>query len=476
MNLDRARNAYLLTAPLLAATLVACDASGPTNQAPVVEAGADQRVLLGEAATLSGDAGDDGLPNPPGALELRWSQLNGPGEATFADVTQPETTASFSTPGAYTLQLSASDGALTGHDRLTVTVAPAEVSGRLYVFPFPDEAPSAGVPVTEGGVIYVYDMDDEYRLLETLPLPELGRVWGVHAHAETGVLYIAYEHADDETDARVLAYDLVADEVIWSRSYRPFVDSLEVTPDGTTVYLASGESEGGDFWFVLDAATGDEVTRIETGQPNPGPHNTIVGLSGDYAYLAPKKYDHLFVVDTTSNEIIREVGPFSNTLRPFTVNSDETLAVVAIGEFSGFEVADLATGRLLHSVEVEGFPWRQTPQLGTQSHGVALTPDEHEIWVVDAYNSHLHVFDATGLPATAPEQVASIPLGDVPKWLNFSRDGRYAHVSTGEVVDTQTREVAFKVAKSKQRLQIDFVDERPVAAYSRYGLGYATAP
>jgi hypothetical protein len=38
------------------------------NQPPMVNAGPDQTVILPNAATLSGTASDDGLPNPPGTL------------------------------------------------------------------------------------------------------------------------------------------------------------------------------------------------------------------------------------------------------------------------------------------------------------------------------------------------------------------------------------------------------------------------
>jgi sugar lactone lactonase YvrE len=128
-------------------------------------------------------------------------------------------------------------------------------------------------------------------------------------------------------------------------------------------------------------------------------------------------------------------------------------------------------------VEVKGFPvppedWPELPV--TQSHGIALTPDETEIWVVDSFYEHLHVFDVTGLPEQAPRQIEDIPLSGDPKWINFTRDGRYAHVSTGEILDARTRRVVARTENSRQFLQIDWRDGKPVRAYSRYGLGYAT--
>jgi Domain of unknown function (DUF1929) len=47
------------------------------NKRPVANAGPDRTITLPNAATLSGSATDDGLPNPPGALTYSWSKLTG---------------------------------------------------------------------------------------------------------------------------------------------------------------------------------------------------------------------------------------------------------------------------------------------------------------------------------------------------------------------------------------------------------------
>ena len=94
------------------------------NKNPVVNAGPDQTITLPGAATLSGSATDDGIPNRPGALSYTWTKTNGPGTVTFADTHAANTTATFSVAGTYTLQLSASDSVLAGSDKVIVTVNP----------------------------------------------------------------------------------------------------------------------------------------------------------------------------------------------------------------------------------------------------------------------------------------------------------------------------------------------------------------
>jgi hypothetical protein len=98
---------------------------GPRNLAPVVTAGSDQTLEIGEIASLSGSASDDGLPDPPAAIQsTTWSQLNGPPYANIADASLLSTTATFPSDGSYLLRLSAYDGEKTGTSDLTITVSP----------------------------------------------------------------------------------------------------------------------------------------------------------------------------------------------------------------------------------------------------------------------------------------------------------------------------------------------------------------
>ncbi len=107
---------YELSAPNLGPT-------GPqTNQPPSVSAGPDQTITLPAEASLNGTVTDDGLPD--GTLTRTWSKVSGPGTVTFDDASKEDPTASFGAAGSYVLRLTASDGALTTADDVTVTVNP----------------------------------------------------------------------------------------------------------------------------------------------------------------------------------------------------------------------------------------------------------------------------------------------------------------------------------------------------------------
>jgi len=108
------------------------DCGSVGNHAPVVNAGPDQSIKLPAQATMQGSVTDDGLPNPPATVTNTWSQVSGPGTATFTDLHSLTTTVSFSAAGTYVLRLTGDDSALQASDDVTVTVLPEGV-GTLTV-------------------------------------------------------------------------------------------------------------------------------------------------------------------------------------------------------------------------------------------------------------------------------------------------------------------------------------------------------
>jgi len=189
-----------------------------------------------------------------------------------------------------------------------------------------------------------------------------------------------------------MCFDLVSEKLLWEKPYEGGCDRMAITPDGKTIYLPSLENA---HWHVVDAKTGEVIKKIVT---NSGAHNTIVGLDGRFAYLAGLKSPILRVADTRKREVVRDVGPFGNVIRPFTVNGKQTRCYVNVNELLGFEVGDLQSGKVLCRVEIQGFEKGPPKRHGCPSHGIALTLDEKELWVTDAYNNCLHVYDNTMMP------------------------------------------------------------------------------
>ena len=70
--------------------------TGTTNMAPVVDAGADQAVMLPGSASLGGIVTDDGVSGLP--VVVAWTKTSGPGTVVFGTPNATLTSASFS-PG-----------------------------------------------------------------------------------------------------------------------------------------------------------------------------------------------------------------------------------------------------------------------------------------------------------------------------------------------------------------------------------------
>ena len=101
-------------------------APATVNQAPQVNAGADQTITLPATANLAGRVTDDGLPNPPATVTMTWTKDSGPGTVAFGTPNAPTTTATFSSAGVYVLRLTATDSALSANDTVQITVNPAD--------------------------------------------------------------------------------------------------------------------------------------------------------------------------------------------------------------------------------------------------------------------------------------------------------------------------------------------------------------
>jgi DNA-binding beta-propeller fold protein YncE len=323
--------------------------------------------------------------------------------------------------------------------------------------------------VDYGGIgIVVFDIDNGYKFLKRIPTwdypagKEPENVKGIAANGKTGVVYVS-------TLARMAAFDAVSGKRIWDKAFEGGVDRMALSPDGKILYAPSFE---GPHWNVIDAATGDVIAKVE---PKSGAHNTIYAPDGTRAFLAGLKSPLLSVADTSTHKIVQTVGPFSDSIRPFTINGSATLVFVNVNNLLGFEVGDLRTGKKLQRVEVQGYEKGPVKRHGCPSHGIALSPDEKEIWLSDGHNSAVHVFDATVMP---PKQTTTIKVRDQPGWVSFSMDGKHVYSSTGEVIDAKTKRIvaalqdeAGRQFQSEKQLEVFIDNGKVVRAGEQFGIG-----
>jgi DNA-binding beta-propeller fold protein YncE len=328
-----------------------------------------------------------------------------------------------------------------------------------------------------GGIgILVFDAGRNFRFVKRIPTwdypaaqgPE--NVKGVAVSQPLGMIYVS-------TTKRLAAWDLLTEKKVWEQTYDGVCcDRMAMSPDGKTMYVPSFE---GLNWYVVDAKTGNLIKSLPAPETQ-GAHNTIWSLDGSKVFLAGLRSKTMSIADPKTNTIVQTVGPFANSVRPFTVNGAGTLIYANVNDLLGFQIADVKTGKVVQTVQVQGFGWARERLAGhgCPSHGIALSPDEKELWVTDGSNSTVHVFDNTVMP---PKQVRSIKMRDQPFWLTWSADGKWVYSSSGDIIDAASKQV---IAGLKDELGRDVQGEKAVEviyqsgkltkAVDQFGVGQVT--
>lgn len=320
------------------------------------------------------------------------------------------------------------------------------------------------------GFVYVYDINDGFNLLRKFEVPGTGSYKGISADPKRGKLYLSSYVGD-----QFVCVDLKTEKIDWAIPINGYPDSQAMTPDGKYIYLPKRHGRG---WDVIDADLKKVVAFIEV--PYGNPHNTWCSRDGSKMYLAALGNENLYIADTKTHTIIKSVGPFeansgegwgwiSNTIngpkgiRPFAVSADDRFCYVNMDGILGYEIGDIATGKRIGRVEVQGFKPIRGNHL-TTSHGVNITPDQKEIWVSNDAGPYVHVFDCT---ATPHKQIADIKLNRKNGWISFSIDGKYVFPSSGDIIDAKSKQVVAQVIESEKVVEVWFEDGKPVRAGTR---------
>jgi DNA-binding beta-propeller fold protein YncE len=286
-----------------------------------------------------------------------------------------------------------------------------------------------------------------------------------------------------------MKYNLATDQKVWDNPYPLGIDSHAITPDGKTIYMPTGEDDlTHSQWQIIDTSSGNVTGSIDS--TVEAPHNTIVSNNGVHVYMGSVHSDiggdhrnYLVEADASDGSIVQRIGPtLGIATRPFTIDSQERWAFITTLGVNGFQVGSVSTGAILFTVSAQGVSNASCTAFVTCSHGISLSPDDKEIYMVDYYNNDVHIFDVSGLPSSAPQWVAKIPLAhsytESGASVTHSRDGRFVFVGqSGDVIDTNTRRIVgylTALSTSKIYTEVDFQGSQvSFTPLSRSGVGYA---
>lgn len=327
------------------------------------------------------------------------------------------------------------------------------------------------------GSISVYDIDRGHRLIKTIrTVPRVGDVRGVAASAATGKLYVAYR--DTAGVGMLYCLDLSSDRIVWNKAISPGVDRLAISPDGTWLYMPTGEYGSADFINVVDARTGTIARRVTFSNHS---HDTQYPLAGP-VFQTTKATDgsgrYLYRIDPKSYAVSR-LGPYEGILGPYAVDGASRHVVNNVTGLWGMQIADLKTGAIV-TARVPDHP----PGPAGLLHGIGWTPDQSEVWESGGRDPHVYVWNMRD-PMT-PVLKGKLPLrgGHGSRWLTFTIKGDYGYVALGgknsgektEIFAVRTHEPAGAIASSDDMLEIDFAQGKISQTGDQFGIGRRRGP
>lgn len=353
---------------------------------------------------------------------------------------------------------------------------------RLVYVTLPGGSAGGQFSSDQNGVgIVVLDVDRNFEFVKRIPTwnvaasisPE--EVSGVAASGATNMIYLA-------TRGRLAAFDLATDQKVWEQTYDgTCCERPEVTPDGKTLVVGSDLK---DFWYVINAQDGALKGKIQAPKSNFA-HNMGLSADGKTVFMAPNGVT-MTVGDVPSMKAIKTIT-FSDHIRPFVINHDATRVYANVNNLLGFEIADVKTGEVIRRIEAPAELWKAKWADVTKhfyghacpSHGIALTPDESELWVVDNINYGVLVYDNTG---EWPVLKSSFPTTASADWITMGIRGQYAYLSSGDVVDVKTKKIVAqmkdeygKQMHSEKLLEISFSNGKLVRTVSQFAEGIPSA-
>jgi YVTN family beta-propeller protein len=252
-----------------------------------------------------------------------------------------------------------------------------------------------------------------------------------------------------EKDHTLHVVDTANDKIIHSIKLSGLPNQCAVTPDGKFVGVPI---RGGDSVDIVDVAAGKVVKNL----PVKAPHNCYNAQRNDHIWVTSMGDHKVNLIDLKTLAYVAEI-PVGGIPRPLVVTHDEKTLYCQLSDLHGFVVADVPSRKVIAKVELPPLPADvKFPVANTPSHGLALTPDEKELWVTSCGTDTVYIYDTA-----RKEIVGKVRTGKGPTWLTFSPDGKYCCVSNVlsddvSIIDRAKREevARIKVGKMPKRLVV----------------------
>jgi DNA-binding beta-propeller fold protein YncE len=304
-----------------------------------------------------------------------------------------------------------------------------------------------------GEEVHVFEVGT-WKLLRTIkvgPNPH-----GISATADGKTVHIALENFLGK-EGELLWVDAASGDIKGRVKVGAKPNENECTPDGKWIYVPCEE---GQYW-VIDGEHKKVAAKIDTGGR---PHNTTISPDGKRMYLspmgAPKK---VTIVDILAgHKVVGEI-PFENSVRPPAISKDEKLFFQNIDGLLGFQVADIASRKVVKTVTEK--PDDDMKDVQTRSHGLCVRPDQKEIWSCNVEHDTVHMHEMT---SGNYEEIKRLKMPGRIYWVTFTPDSKWGFVSVRSkqqvaVIDCQTKEIVKLLDAGKEPKRTQVIDV-PISA------------
>ncbi len=255
------------------------------------------------------------------------------------------------------------------------------------------------------------------------------------------------------SDKVLKVIDTASDQVVDVIALKGWSNQCAATPDGRYVAVPDWKEDQVE---IIDVHSRSAVKLLGI----PHPHNCYNAGNENEFVCSSVEMHALYRIDLKALTFSAEYS-LDGEPRPFAVTRDGKRAFVQLTGYHGIEVASPSPAAAPRRVDLPPAPLSSClleagPQ--TPSHGIALSPDESQLWVDSLADNIVYAYDANRLVLQA-----KVPVGECPAWIAISPDGKYVAVSASasdevSLIDRgSARELArIKVGKAPKRLV--FVD------------------
>jgi YVTN family beta-propeller protein len=236
-------------------------------------------------------------------------------------------------------------------------------------------------------------------------------------------------------------------------SARP--NNIAITKDGGRVLVGIRSQPG--LVDVIDTASQKRTNSIPV---DGSVHNVYVTPDGKYLLSGSIENKAASVIDLATEKMVGEIK-FDRSVRPMAfetgVDGSTSRVFVQLSGFNGFAVVDFAQRSEIKRIKLPDQPGGfgvAEGRMVTPSHGIGVAPDGKSLWVNSTIANAVFKYSLPSLTLVGhfklPEVHSPVrsPTGSVPEWITFTPDSKFVYVSDSgarmvSVIDATTlKEVA----------------------------------